>query len=112
MIDPAVWSNVPFENRTAWIDFVGSHWLYHRALAEHVARTFAVTYRVYPIGDPGADAWLHAVQETYTNACTALGVSPPGDLSGYDLTDAEDFASFTFLISQTARRLRQAAGLN
>lgn len=112
MIDPSVFSNVPFKNPTAWSDFVGTHWLYHRALAEHVTRTTGAAYRVYPIGDGGSDVWQHAVEQTYVNACNALGVSGPGELAGFDLTDENDFASFTFLISQTLRRLREAAGLN
>lgn len=112
-VDPSVWSNVPFKNPTAWTDFVGTHYLYHVGLAQHVTLTTGETYRVYPIGDAGGgDVWQHAVQETYLNACRALGVSPPGELADFDLNDENDFASFTFLISQTARRLREAAGFN
>lgn len=111
-VDPSNWSNVPHKNRTAWADFIGTHWLWHRNLAQHVTVTLGTSYRVYPIGDGGGPIWLHAVQDTYVNACTALGIAPPSDLSGFDLEDAEDFASWTFLVSQTATRLRDAAAFN
>ena len=112
MISPTNWNNVPFRDATAWADFVGTHWLWHRAVAEHVRRTTGVSYRVYPIGDGGGSQWLYAVQRTYENAFAALGLSPPSDLSSYDLNDPEEFASYTFLLSQTASRLREAAGVN
>lgn len=112
MIAPQMWSNLPFGNRTAWRDFVGTHWLWHRAVAEQVRRTTGIGYRVYPIGDGYGSAWLDAVQQTYTNAAAALGLSPPGDLRSYDLSRAEDFASWTFLLSNEAERIRQAAGVN
>lgn len=111
-VDPALWSNVPFQNRTAWVDFVGQHWLWHRNLAEFVRRGTGVSYRVYPIGDGGGSLWLRAVQETYVNASVALGVAPPSDLASYDLSEASDFSSWTFLVSQQASRLREAAGFN
>lgn len=112
MVDPSLWSNVPFRNPTAWADFVGQHWLWHRALAEHVTRTTGASYRVLPIGDGGGALWLQAVQATYVNACVALGLEPPSDFTSYDLSQAEDFASWTFLVSQTASRLRETAGFN
>lgn len=111
-VDPSLWSNVPYRNPTAWRDFVGTHYLWHRSLSEHVARTLGVSYRVPPIGDGGGAVWLQAVQQTYVNASQALGLAPPADLSSYDLREPDQFASWTFLVSQSARRLRVAGGLS
>lgn len=111
-IDPSLWGNIPFGNRTAWTDFVGQHWLWHRSLAEFVRRGTGTSYRVLPIGDGGGTRWQQAVQETYVNASFALGVAPPNDLASYELSRPEDFASWTFLLAQQASRLREAAGFN
>lgn len=110
-IDPMQFARVPFDNRTAWLDFAGTHYLWHRNLQQ---RIFAVTgnqYTLPPIGEPGGPQWLHAVQQAYVSAALALGVPAPPDLSSYDLRDPADFASWTFLIGQTGRALRNAAGM-
>ena len=113
MIDPALFSNVPFRNATAWTDFTGTLWLYLRALAEHVGRNQGVTIRVQPIGDgDGRSRWLQAVQETLVSASLALQIAPPNDLSSYDLSEPEQFASWTFLVSQQCSRMREAAGIS
>lgn len=111
MEDPRLWASTPFNNQTAWTDFVGRLDLYHRALARRVFAATGKTYRVYPLGDGGGRAWLEAVQSTYRNAAVALGVQAPPDLESYDLKQAGDFASWTFIISQETRRLALAAGL-
>jgi hypothetical protein len=112
MIDPSLWNNVPFKNPTAWRDFVGTHWLYwQQGLAPAIFDLTGLTVRLYPIGDGGGGQWLQAVQAQYVAGAAALGAEPPPDLSSYDLSNAEDFASWTFLLAQSAQRLRIAAGL-
>ena len=85
--------------------------LWHRALAAKVAALTGTAYKTYPLGTGGGPDWLHAVQLQYQNASAALGIAPPPDLESYDLSQAGDFASWTFIISQTSRTLALAAGL-
>ncbi len=112
MIDPKLFASIPFNNKTAWTDFLGQFALYHHALADRVGRTLGTSYRVYPLGDGGGPEWLGAVQQTHQNAAQALALSPPPDLQDYALDDASDFASWTFAISQDLTRLRIASGLS
>lgn len=113
MIDPSLWNNVPFKNRTAWKDFVGTHWLYwQQGLAPAIFDLTGITIRLYPIGDGGGSDWLQAVQQQYLAGSDALGLNPPPDLSSYDLSKEEEYASWTFLLAQTAQSLRIAAGVN
>lgn len=110
--DPRMWSSLPFRNRNAWSDFVGRHYLFHIALQRQVFAVTGNSYTVPPIGDGNMSAeWLQAVQNVYVGAAKALGTPPPPDLQSYNLRDAGDFASWTFVVSETARQLRQVAGL-
>lgn len=111
MEDTRLWASTPFRNPTAFVDFTGRLDLWNRALAQKVASLTGSAYKVYPLGDGGSGAWLHAVQKTYQNAASALGIPPPPDLESYDLSDPGDFASWMFIISQTSRQLALAAGL-
>ena len=111
MLDPRLWGSVPFNNQNAWIDFTGTFYLWHRALAAKIAALTGVSYKTYPLGTGTGDDWLHAVQRQYQNAAAALGVAPPPDLESYDLAQSGDFASWTFIVSQESRRLALAAGL-
>lgn len=109
MIDARMFASIPFRNQTALVDFAGLHFLWHTALARHVADTLNVQYRVLPIGNVGGRPWLEAIQQQYVSASLALGVPPPPDLATYDLNDPVDFASWTWLVSQTAQVLQEAA---
>lgn len=109
--DPRMFASVPFDNKTAWLDFLGTHLLWHVSLAQQVRALTGNTYPVLPIGDGGGTEWLRAVQRTYQGAALALDVPGPPDLESYDLTKPEDHASWCFLVSQTAASLRLSAGL-
>ena len=111
-IDPNLFASVPFKNRTALTDFAGTLFLWHLALQAHINDVLPGTsYAVLPIGTPGGQEWLHAIQQTYQNAARALGIGPPQDLESYDLSQEADWRSWTFLISQESLRLRVASGL-
>ena len=113
MIDPRLWASIPFRNYTALQDFAGTHALWHQVLAEHSVRTFSIDpWRLYPIGSPAGKPWLEAVQAQYVAASRGLGAAPPPDLASFDLSDPVDFASWTWLLSQTAQGLREVAGLS
>lgn len=110
-LDPALFASVPFKSATAFTDFAGTLALYHRALAEHIFRTFGQTYRLYNLGDGRGDAdWLQAVQKQYEAAAGALGLAGPPDLSSFDLSQPEDHASFFFVVANETRVLSRAAG--
>ncbi len=111
MIDTRLWGSVPYNNQTAWLDFLGQFDLWHRALVQKVTALTGKPYRTYPLGNGGGHEWLHAVQQQYVNASAALGLAPPPDLESYDLNQAGDFASWTFIIGEASRSLALAAGL-
>jgi len=113
VIDPTLFAGTPYGNYTALLDFAGLLDLYHRqGLQPAIRAATGASYRALPLGDrPGSPAWLHAVQQTYTNAYRALGLPGPPDLESYDLRQEGDFASFMFQLSAATRQLRQVAGL-
>jgi hypothetical protein len=100
-----------FGNKTAWTDFCGTLDLYHRALSKAVFTATGKTVRTAPLGTPGGSEWLAALQAVYNSEGQALGIAIP-DLQSYDLRQAEDFASFTWTLSQITQSLRKAAGLS
>lgn len=113
ILDPALLASTPYQNFTALIDAAGILHLYHRALAETISATTGKSYRTYPLGDGrGTPDWLWAVQQTHVNAAAALGIAPPPDLASFDLSRADDHASFFFLVANDLKRLRNAAGLS
>jgi hypothetical protein len=112
MIDPSLWASVPFNNPTAWEDFTGTLELWHRALSQAIFAKTGKTIGVRPIGNGGGGEWLSAVQAQYRDAAAALGLPAPPDLQSYDLKQATDFASWTWVVSQQSRTLRVQAGLS
>lgn len=111
MIDTRMWASVPFKNPTAWVDFVGTHDLWWRVVSDRIVALTGAPIRTYPLGSGGGQVWLAAVQQQYTHAAEALGLEPPPDLQTYDLSEPGDFASWTWVISQTARQIALATGL-
>jgi hypothetical protein len=108
-IDPTHFASVPFRDRNALMDFGGILQLYHQNLAEHIFRSTGATYRLYPIGTPSGEDWLLAVQRQNEAVAKALNVAGPPDLASYDLSKAEDHASFFFALASYTRALRDAA---
>jgi hypothetical protein len=103
---------VPRHNRTAWLDFLGTHGLWwQQTVLPTIFDLTGVAVVAPGISDGGGDEWLAAVQRQYTDACEALGIEPPPDLTSYDLRRASDHASWTFLLSQSAKRIQFAAGI-
>jgi len=113
MIDPALFASTPFNNRTARADLFGTLYIYHVNLARVIFRLTGKTVRVPPFGNGSAgQEELQAIQQMYVEEAAALGVAPPSDLASFDLDDPNDWASWTFTISETTRALRNAAGLS
>lgn len=111
MMDPALWASVPFNNRTALLDLAGTLEVWFRAVNRAIAPVANRSVRSLPIGTPGGATWLEAIQAQFNEAHDALGIEPPPDLASYDLADPVDWASWTWLLSQTAQTLRVAAGV-
>ena len=113
MIDPILLASVPHRNLTAFRDLTGTLEMMHRAIAQSAFGLTGTAYRVLPLGDGRGEAsWLQALQQQHEAAALALGLQAPADLSSYDLTEPEQWASFTWILAQDLRRLRDAAGLN
>ncbi len=111
VVDPHSWSHLPFGDQTAFVDFLGQHALFHRSL-DHTIRLLGGTpYNYLPIGDGGGEDWLLAVQQAHEGAATALVIAPPPDLTAYDLTDVDQFTTWSYLLALDDVRLRQAAGI-
>ena len=106
-------------------------WLetYRRVLSAAVFAKTSKTYRDSNLGDgsglfalgysptkkwneavPTGD-YLNSLQQTLGNACTALGITQPQDISSFDLRDSSEWASFTWVLSQELRRISTAAGI-
>lgn len=111
MIWPGSWSDVPFNNRTALLDFQGYHALWHQVVAETAANA-GFPYQTYPLGDSvGSPAWQEVHQREHVNANAALGITGPPILLDYDFKDKVQFATFQFVHAQESIRLGTAAGV-
>lgn len=110
--NPRSWEVLPFGDLTAFMDFLGSHDLVWRSLNQQIRVNLAKpTYPVLPLGDYTGAEWHDADQLVHEGACTALGIPLPPDFRSYDLTDKDQFASWTWLHAQDMVRIAQAAGL-
>jgi len=86
--------------------------LYHAALAETISRTTGVAVKKYPLGNGrGEPDWLDALTKQHADEAAALGLIGPPSFGDFNLKDASEFASFTFLLANDLQRLRIAAGL-
>lgn len=112
MIAPNLWAAVPFQNRTALLDWQGQHALWHQAVADTAAAA-GKKYATYPLGDGvGTPDWQRVHAQEHVNANLALGISGPPSLTDFDFAKAEDFASFHWTHGQESERLRAAAGVS
>lgn len=112
LADPLSWSVLPYGDETAWTDFLGAHDLWHVGLDAriHVLSPTAIV-RTITLGDGGGDEWASAHQARHDDECAGLGITPGPDFQSYDLTKADQFASWAFQHAYECRRLAQAAGL-
>lgn len=111
MMSPLLWLGTPYKNQTAWYDFHGHHALWHRALAQVIVDLGHPVYAVFPLGDGGGPAWMQSHAIEHAGAAASLGLSAPPDLTNYDLTHAQDWASWHFIHSEEHERLRKQAGI-
>lgn len=110
--DPLSWSVMGFGDKTAWLDFLGAHALWHRSVDTYLRQHLgADPYPTLPLGDGGGAEWHEAHQLTHVGEANALLIPAPPDFRSYDLEDREQFATWTFIHAQECVRLRLAAGL-
>lgn len=112
MLSPDLLAGTPHKSGTAFLDLIGQVSLMHATLIEATIRTTGVVPRRVPFdaGEP-QEHLLNAIQEQHVSLARALGLPPPGDLQSFDLTQAGDWASWTFLLAADLTRLRDAAGV-
>ena len=109
--DPHAWAVLQFGDQNAWLDFLGQHALWHRALDVAVRALGGVAYPSLPLGDGGGDAWHEAHQQAHEGAAASLVIASPIDFRSYDLTDPEAFPTWTYLHAQEHIRLRGVVGI-
>ena len=110
-VDPRGWAFLSFGDENAWTDFLGSHALWHIAFDRVVRGLGAGAYAVLPLGDGGGAEWDEAHQLVHNGVAAALGLTAAPDFRSYDRSDADQFATFSFLHAQEHVRLREAAGV-
>ena len=112
MLDPSLLASTPHKSGTAFLDLVGTVSLMHSTLIEATIRTTGNVPRRVTIdaAEPQEDL-LQAIHDQQASLAQALGLGPPTDLRSFDLTDPNDFASWTFLLAADLTRLRNAAGV-
>jgi len=111
VVDPHSWAVLTFGDRDAFTDFLGTHALFHRALDVRVRQLGGVAYPSLPLGDGGGDSWMLALQQAHDGAASSLLIPASPDLASYDLSDPDQFATWTYLLALDDVRLRPAAGL-
>lgn len=131
VVDPYAWARLIFDDRNAWTDFLGAHSLWHTALDAVVRRAGGAPYATLPLGiaprsvwllgeptePPAAGAfypdgdWHEAHQARHEGEAVSLGIASPPDFRSYELSDADEFATWAFLHALEHVRLQGAAGL-
>lgn len=113
VIDPKLFAQVPHKNRTAYRDMIGALDLMHTQwiIPAIIAQTGKIPERFPFDADSDPEETLEAIQSQHASEAAALGIAPPPDLATYDLREASDWASWTFLVSQDLTRLRLAVGI-
>ena len=115
IIQPQLWQSLPFGDKDAFVDFLGTHALWHAALDHRIRSQGAPPFPTLPLGDgpvAGSEAdWHLAHQAVHDGEASGLGLSGSPEFTAYDLDKRDEFASWTWLHAQEHIRLFVAAGL-
>lgn len=134
IFDPVNFKSVPHGDQDAWLDLAGTLALMLNTFDIAIRALGGAPYPILPLGtfsrgttlgaveepDPDKrrlmeiypdDDWLGALQARLDGQATALLIAAPSDLRSYDLTDPDQFASWTTLLSAELVRKRQAIGI-
>jgi len=100
---PELWQGEPFGHREAFLDFLGTHDHWHSALA---IPTGVAQRRFDDLVEN-----LDRHNDTHLFLASALSLSPPQDLSRYDLRRRDGWVLFMQAHALEHARLRAATGL-
>lgn len=115
-------------DETAWIDFTGAHALQHSIFDVAIRRAGGAPYPVFPLGTTGratwlmgeepeeypwlpSDDWMNAHQMMHQGMSDSLLIAGPSDFTAYDLTDPDEFQSWTWVHALEHTRIWQAIGI-
>lgn len=135
IFDPESWKRLAHGDADAWMDFAGTQALQHTAFDVAIRALGGVAYPILPLGSPARGTWLlgpdpeedperrrllaiypdddwhSAHQLRHDGEARALLIAEAPDLLSYDLTDPDQFATYTYLHAAEHIRLRQAIGI-
>lgn len=112
IVDPRSWEFLQYGDQSAWLDFLGTHELQHRAFADTVIRVLGhPTFAALPLGDYTGPEWHDSHQLVHDGVARSLGLVAAPDLRSYDLADQEQWASYHWIHAREHTRIRQAASL-
>lgn len=108
----AIFQDTPFDDREAFDDFKMALQTNHNTIAQ---RLFSVgkIYNTYPLIDSieHSQDWQQTLQTELQSIYMAIGFSGLPDLSGSNLSDAEDFETFMQLLINVERRINVALNI-
>lgn len=114
LVQPLLWQALPYADKDAFVDFLGSHALWHTALDQLLRAAGAAPYASLPLGDGPIDEggdWHQVHQAIHAGEASGLALAGPPDFTAYDLNRRDDFATWTWTHAQEHQRLAAAAGL-
>lgn len=121
IVDPHTWEVLPFGDETSFLDFLGQHELQHREFASTIRAAGLPSYPLLPLGDGpaslgtglpgGGDEWHQAHQLVHQGETQSLGIASPQDFTSYNLSDPNNFATWTFLHALQHVTIRTQTGL-
>jgi len=111
MVNPTLWSQLPFGDLPAWQAFLGDHARAHALIFAQAVALSRPVYETYPLGDGGGTEWLTAHHLEHRAICHSLGISPPPDLASYRLDDPEQWSDWMQAHADEHVRVQSAAGI-
>lgn len=112
MLNFALLASTPFKSKTSFEDLIGTAVLAYGPMIDAAFRLTGRTAKRVPIDAHAAPTdLLQAIQAQHNSIAQALQIPLSPDLQSYDLSKADDFASWTFLLSGDLTRLKVASGI-
>lgn len=128
VFDPESWKRLLHADETTWLDFLGTHSLQHHQYDVAIRALGGEPYAVLPIGQSARgeyllgpddetqlkfypdDDWHQAHQVMHDGMAGSLIIAAADDFRSYDLTQEEQFATWSYLHALEHIRIRQALG--
>ena len=111
---PELWKSLPYQDKDAFVDFLGQHGLWHAALDHLVRAASAAPFPALPLGDgpiDDGDDWHQAHQAMHEGEAAGLALSAPPDFTAYNLNQRDQFSTWAWLHAGEHQRLAAAAGV-